>query len=608
MERFNIFVLPFTIGLAFVVIYYIIQLFKWRSQIPQEERTKLNAIFKSPVKFFWYGIEVIKESLLHINLFRTNILLGFMHMSLAFGWFMLIICGNLESKVYTNSHLNPPYFPIFLKYFIPDMDKYPLHGAFAFIMDFFLLLVLTGVILAFTKRFISKKFSIAHKPKYTLVDRVALYSLWMIFPFRLLAESLNAGIHHSGGFMTQNIGSLLYSAGFAENSAYTAWWGYSIALGVFFVCVPFTRYMHILTEPFFLFLKHAKVDSGKFQAAYNDIQVKSCSKCGVCLNACPLVKAKIKGNPQPIYLLNALRHGTLTSEMAETCMNCRRCEEMCPVGITVEPLRMALKQMQPVEPNMEYTSLATYPKAKVGYFAGCMGKLTPATIQSLHKIAAAAGESLIQLDKESGICCGRPQRLAGQAEVAELLVNRNKELLKLSEVEMLVTSCPICLKTFKDEYQLTIPVLHHSQYIKMLIDSRKINLKQSNIKTAYHDSCELTRRCQITEEPRFLLRLSSVFTEMAIENRGICCGNSMAHNTLSSVSKRSIAEITLNLLPEGTTTLITACPACNKAFKGSTSVIVQDIAHFAAENLAPVEHVHEKIKNTTPLQKKELYK
>ncbi|WP_052181076.1 (Fe-S)-binding protein [Alistipes sp. ZOR0009] len=595
MDRFDIFVLPFTIGLAFVVIYYIVQLFRWRSQIPQEERTKLNAIFKSPVKFFWYGIDVIKESLLHINLFRTNLLLGFMHMSLAFGWFMLIICGNLESKVYTNSHLNPPYFPIFLKYFIPDMTKYPLHKVFAFVMDFFLLMVLTGIALALTKRFISKKFSIAKKPKYTAIDRVGLYSLWLIFPFRFLAESLNAGIYKSGGFLTQNVGNLLNDAGFAESSAYTAWWGYSIALGIFLCCVPFTRYMHILSEPFFIFLKHAKVDASKFQAAYNDIQVKSCSKCGVCLNACPLVPSNVEGNPQPIYLLNALRHGTLTPEMADTCLNCRRCEEKCPVGITIEPLRMALKKGASMEPNLEYTTLAEYPKAKVGYFAGCMGKLTPATTQSLEKIAKAANESFVQLDKESGICCGRPQKLAGQDAVAQRLIERNKELLAQSKVELLVTSCPICLKTFKDDYQLNIPVLHHTQYIKKLLDARKIEVKNDAKRTAYHDSCELARGCGITEEPRYILKSSSSFVEMERQHRGQCCGNSLAHTTLTSQAKASIAAITVSHLPEQTQYLITSCPACNKAFKGSSKVEVQDIAVFTANNLTPVTHVEESL-------------
>ena len=118
MDRFDIFVLPFTVGLVFVVFAYIAQLIYWLRQMPKDEKGKLKGLLVSPIRLAKCCIEIVKESLLHINLFRTNLLLGFMHMSLAFGWFMLIVIGNLESKVYTSTHINPPYFPIFLEYFI----------------------------------------------------------------------------------------------------------------------------------------------------------------------------------------------------------------------------------------------------------------------------------------------------------------------------------------------------------------------------------------------------------------------------------------------------------------------------------------------------------
>jgi Fe-S oxidoreductase len=593
MDKFDIFVIPFTIGLVFVVGTYVAQLIYWIRLMPKDERKYLKALLSSPTRLAKCCTEIVKESLFHINLFKTNLLLGFMHMSLAFGWFMLIVIGNLESKVFTASHLNPPYFPIFLEYFIPGMGKNKYHQEFSFLMDFFLILVLTGVVLAFSKRFVSKKFSIAKKPKLTAIDKIGLYSLWLIFPLRLLAESINSGIHQTGGFITQPMGDLLYNSGFGENSSYTAWWAYSISLGVFFVTVPFTRYMHILTEPFFIFLRNAGVDSGKFQSIFNQVQAKSCSKCGVCLNACPLTATNVSDKPQPIYLLDALNRRTLSPEMVESCLNCRRCEENCPVGISIEPLRMSLKKHVKHNTDFSYTSLAEYPKAKVGYFSGCMGKLAPATTNSLEKIAETAGEKLIHLDRDGGICCGRPQKLFGQQAIAEELAKKNIALFQESGVEMIVTSCPICLKTFKEDYQLNIPVIHHTEYIKRLIENEKIGVRKSSETTVYHDPCELARGCGIKKEPRYILKKASHFTELPKEIKGQCCGNTMAHNSLTYTQKNAIANITLSNISTKANYLITSCPACNKAFKRANNVKVEDIAVFTARHVYKPEPVYE---------------
>lgn len=606
MDKFDIFVLPFTAGLLFVVSFFIIQVVKWVGAIPKEERKHLSATLKSPAKFFRYLREVVKESLLHINLFKTNPLLGFMHMSLAFGWFMLIICGNLESKVYTNSHLNPPYFPIFLKYFIPDMTKYPLHGIFAFIMDFFLALVLTGVMLAIIKRFASKRFSIAKKPKLTATDKVGLTALWLIFPCRLVAESIFAGTYHSGGFLTQTLGDFLYLHGVTLNEGYYAWWAYSCALGIFFFTVPFTRYMHILTEPFFIFVKSSKLNTATFQMAYDDIQAKSCSKCGVCLNACPLTISQIPNKTQPIYLLDALRKGSLTPDMADKCINCRRCEEQCPVGITIEPLRLKLKNTAPAIPHASaHLELASYPKAKIGLFAGCMGKLTPATTSSIIRIAATAGDKIVHIDKDGGICCGRPQILNGQTELAQSLIQKNRELFAESEIDMLVTSCPICLKAFRDEYKLEIPVLHHTEYISNLIERDAISLRKGAFNTTYHDPCELARGCRITKQPREILKQCSNLQELSSNIKAQCCGNSLIHSSLTIDEKYTIAKATLNRIPTNTQVLITSCPACNRAFKKDAGIETKDIAVFIEDYVAPSKRYSEvsqqTIKKTTSI-------
>ena len=595
MSKFDPFVIPFTIGLAYILGFYFYQIAVWVKSLTAIEKASLKALlFKSPKKLIASLGEIGKECLLHINLFKTNKLLGFMHMSLAFGWFMLIVVGNLESKVYTATHINPPYFPIFLEFFLPNLSTFQLHNEFAFVMDLFLLLVLTGVGLAVVKRFTSKHFSIKQKPKLTLVDKVGLASLWTIFPLRLMAESLNAGIHKTGGFMTQPLGDALYSIGLAESSSYTAWWAYSISLGIFFISMPHTRYMHIMVEPFLIIVRNAGINGELSPDVFNAIQANSCSKCGVCLNSCPLVSISVSSQTQPIYLFDALRKQTLSPEMVESCLNCRRCEQSCPVGLTLEPLRLKLKETAELKPDYSYTELAEYPTAKVGYYSGCMGKLTPATTKAIQKIGSIVGDEVIHIDKESGICCGRPQKLAGQLQCSEELMLQNIKLFEKSGIKTLITSCPICLKTFRDDYKLSIKVVHHTEYIANLVNDFRLEITNGKEATTYHDPCELTRGCNITEEPRMLLRMASSFEEMPPQTRAQCCGNSLAHSNLSEQQKQQLASITLDTMPQSATHLITSCPACSRAFKKDSSIATEDIAVLVAKNARKPKPVNER--------------
>ena len=104
--------------------------------------------------------------------------------------------------------------------------------------------------------------------RHVFVDRVALTSLWLIFPLRLTAESLTAAIKHNGGFLTGTLGDLIASGMSATAVAdlnAAAWWAYSFALAAFFIAMPFSRYMHIFTEVPLIFLRRYRLRSGHGQ-------------------------------------------------------------------------------------------------------------------------------------------------------------------------------------------------------------------------------------------------------------------------------------------------------------------------------------------------------
>ena len=117
---FNLFVLPFILGLIFLFYTMIRKNRAWIREMDAADRKLLNAGLRSP-KILYALREIFFESLLHRKMFRRNPLLGFMHMSFAFGWLLLIVVGNMESRIYSGLWINPPYYPIFLKFFIHEL-------------------------------------------------------------------------------------------------------------------------------------------------------------------------------------------------------------------------------------------------------------------------------------------------------------------------------------------------------------------------------------------------------------------------------------------------------------------------------------------------------
>ena len=203
---FNFFVLPFLLGIIFLFASVIRRFIRWIKALDQGDKNKLLNGFRS-TKLLNALKEIFFESLIHRKMFRKNKLLGYMHMSFAFGWLMLIVMGNLESRIYSGWWINPPYYPIFLKFFIHDKRVLPFEiftvpGFFRFMMDLLLVFVLSGLVLAIIKRSRSKWFGVIRTTELQLADKVAMTCLWLIFPLRLIAESFTAGAYgYGGGFV-----------------------------------------------------------------------------------------------------------------------------------------------------------------------------------------------------------------------------------------------------------------------------------------------------------------------------------------------------------------------------------------------------------------------
>ena len=596
MTFFANFCLPFIIGAVVMFAIVLIKYFSWLRNLPKSDMKLIakSLLSSRSIAAAW---EVVSESLLHRRIFRVNPLLGYMHMSLAFGWFLLIAVGWMETVAYLGFTWVPLQGHVFFKYFVPLNGIEGHMPIFDFVMDALLLFVLSGVALAWFKRMRSRALGMKRTTNHILFDRVALSALWFVFPMRLISESITAAIYGGGSFLTGGIGTLLAKSINADLLAHIyepSWWGYSFALGIFFIAMPFSRYMHIFTEIPLIFLRHYRLKPEVMEKSYDNFEVEACSRCGICIDPCQLQQQLGINDVQSVYFLRDRRYNMLQQKIANNCLMCGRCEQVCPVGINLNTLRLNSRtSMRNIPHEGRYNYLRGVDRSEgegqVGYFAGCMTLLTPNTLSSMQKIFDAAREKVWWADKEGGVCCGRPLKLTGEPDSAQKMIDYNKALFAKHNITTLVTSCPICLRVLRDEYDLKgIEVLHHSEYILRLMQQGRLQVGYSaEQRFTYHDPCELGRGSGIYDQPRAVIEAIGELLEPAHNRKNaLCCGSSLANTAINDKQQLTIAQgVAQELDATGADTIVTACPLCKKAITRSSGKRVADLSEIVAGSL-----------------------
>lgn len=596
MNYYEHFVVPFNIGVIILVGVLVYKYVRWFTRLSPEDKQLVYSGIPTKQSLSAMG-EVFRESLLHRRIFSVNPWLGYMHTSLAFGWFLLILVGWLESVVHFGTELVPPHTHIFFKFFAPRASEEYMSGKlFGFLMDFLLLVVLSGVALAWFKRMQSRRLGLRRTTKHTIGDRIALSALWFIFPARLVAESITSGLQGGTTFLTGSLGKFMANTmGISSMEVLLpyAWWLYSIVLAIFFVALPFSRYMHIFTEIPLIFLRKYRLTSTENAKSYDNFQVESCSRCGICLDPCQLQKDAQINNVQSVYFLRDRRYNKLKTSIADNCLMCGRCETRCPVGIQLNTLRLNSRHSFvniPSETRYSYLRGVdpSHGSGHVGYFAGCMTSLTPKILLAMDNIFKAAGEDVWYADKAGGVCCGRPLKLSGEVEAARRMVDFNRELFVKHGITTLVASCPICLKVFREDYHLEgVEILHHSEYILRLIGNKRIVLNKSDIQYTYHDPCELGRGGGIYDEPRSVITHIGSLVEMEHSFAdALCCGSSIANTAIDDRGQNNISRaMSAEIAATKASAVVTACPLCKKALARNAEVGVIDLSELVAAAL-----------------------
>jgi Fe-S oxidoreductase len=387
------------------------------------------------------------------------------------------------------------------------------------------------------------------------------------------------------------------------------------------------------------------------------LDLDACTRCGRCQDNCPAwlsgkplspkfvildlqahmnatAKAVLAGAEAP-YGNGAMIGGVITEDVLWSCTTCGACEEHCPVSIehigTIVDMRRNLVLEQGSLPDtaeaalrsleqrghpwrgtqetrtswtegLEVPTIADNPEAEYLFWVGCTGALVDRTIQvtkALAKILLQAGVSFAILGEEE-TCTGDPARRLGNEYLFQMLAQQNIETLHSHQVRKIVTHCPHCFNTLRNEYPQFgghFEVLHHSQLISQLIEAGRLAPSKALSETVtFHDACYLGRHNSVFAEPRQTLNAipGMQLQEMTWNQRkGLCCGAGGGHAFMEVNIGRRVNHIrTEQAIATGASVVATGCPFCMQMFedgikaKGVEETMrVHDIAELIAQSL-----------------------
>jgi Fe-S oxidoreductase len=292
------------------------------------------------------------------------------------------------------------------------------------------------------------------------------------------------------------------------------------------------------------------------------------------------------------------------------CTTCRACEEQCPVMISYVDKIVNMRRnlvlvkgefppelggpFQAMEVNgnpwnlaridranwaegLGIPTMAEYPDAPVLYWVGCAASYDDRAkkiARSTARLMKAAGVDFAILGQEE-TCTGDPARRAGNEYLFAQLAEQNVATLngykEQGGLRQVVTTCPHCFNTLKNEYPDfggLYEVVHHTDFLLGLVAEKKLVPRKKVVgKVVFHDSCYLGRYNDVYEQPRDILKsipgVELVETDGWSREKGLCCGAGGAQMWMEEQNKdRMNVRRTLQLLKTEATTIATACPFC----------------------------------------------
>jgi Fe-S oxidoreductase len=388
----------------------------------------------------------------------------------------------------------------------------------------------------------------------------------------------------------------------------------------------------------------------------------SCTECGRCTDACPANQTGKKLSPRKIMMdtrdrleevgrnidshgasftdNKTLLHDYITEEELWACTTCQACVEECPVNIDPLSIIVDLRRNLVMEDSKLPTELVAMntnienngapwqfspsdrfnwaeglniptmaDKAAAGetvdvlFWVGCAGAFDDrykSVTRSFAQILQKAEISFAVLGMEE-TCTGDPAKRSGNEFLAQMQAMSNIQTLNSYGIKRIVTACPHCFNTLKNEYPALggeYEVMHHSAFLAKLLEEGKIKINDNNPlqqqSITYHDSCYIGRGNGIYEAPRAVLEsFKAELKEMKkCRTTGMCCGAGGAQvfkEEEPGTQRVNIAR-TEQALETGAKIIAAACPFCIimmedgvKQKNKDNEVKVKDLAELIAE-------------------------
>jgi glycolate oxidase iron-sulfur subunit len=355
-------------------------------------------------------------------------------------------------------------------------------------------------------------------------------------------------------------------------------------------------------------------------------ELAKCVRCGACKASCPTylnTRDETMGARGRIAMLGALTENDLEptkslSDKIFSCILCEACRDVCPTGINIpeaiyrgrarlkshykrgrllkKSLKFSLTRMDTVfsvlrgfqkylyPPLYKTGKLRYFPpiteepfknstrvyrnKKKIGrvsVFAGCsVNYFYPHLGDSLLNVLLSMGYEVVIIQGE--VCCGAPMRSFGLERETKALAQKNIELFNKMNVEAILSMCPTCTLTIKNQYPLLM-----GNTIEKIMDVTEFFFRKNIVKdlkgfhgsVTYHDPCHLRHGLGIIDEPREILKGIEGIKFIEMQNPDECCGFGGFFSMNFKELSNSIGNKKINSIKKTwADTLITACPGC----------------------------------------------
>ena len=382
----------------------------------------------------------------------------------------------------------------------------------------------------------------------------------------------------------------------------------------------------------------------------------ACTECGQCLTVCPAVAASGDADLSAQVRMDNLkkllrdrnffwralgevlgREPVATPERLKEygtsvfrCSLCGDCEEVCPAGLPLKDLWLALREelsrtgdapekIRMIRTNLEDShnvfaedndergdwvdDMRKPPKggcvkdsAEVVYFTGCVGAYFPLAQKipmAFVEILDAGGVDFTIMAGDEW-CCGFPLQGSGQSAGLPAIIAHNVAAAKARGARKVVFTCPSCYQIWREAYPPEFELVHASEMVAQLVLEDRLPLGELPMTVTYHDPCDLGRGGRVFDEPRAIMARIPGLTLVEMEHNRehcLCCGGGgnleMIDPDLSAaMAKRKVEEA----VATGAEAIITNCQQCVRtmmtyAKRNKVNIDVMDMSQLVAKSL-----------------------